>query len=265
MGVGIGMNYFAKNGSLSRIMSPKCCIFGEGIVPLLIINLNCTDMKTRVLPIFALAALAACSGNVNNNSESAAPVDSTQTETSAGDNTANVLKDAVSVWTQNERIQSMSGEGKVKLPDQYALFDLDGDGNDEILLREWTKDSNLTGYLALFTNGKDGLQLVELTYQTAQVGGMTLYKNGFVKIESGNESGTYGQYDYVKIENSSVVRSFISAFGEDENENEYSNFYKVEAGQERQTISSDEFSSAIAGCDSENTYQLDGFDWKSDF
>ncbi|MBR5374855.1 MAG: hypothetical protein IK131_09315 [Paludibacteraceae bacterium] len=222
-------------------------------------------MKTQLIPILALAALTACSGNVNNNSESAAPVDSTQTETSAGDNTANVLKDAVSVWTQNERIQSMSGEGKVKLPDQYALFDLDGDGNDEILLREWTKDSNLTGYLALFTNGKDGLQLVELTYQTGQIGGMTFYKNGFVKIESGNESGTYGQYDYVKIENSSVVRSFISAFGEDENENEYSNFYKVEAGQERQTISSDEFSSAIAGCDSENTYQLDGFDWKSDF
>lgn len=222
-------------------------------------------MKTRVLPIFALAALAACSGNVNNNNESTAPADSTQTETVSGDNTANVLKEAVSVWTQNESILGMSEEGKVRLPDQYAMFDLDGDGNDEILLREWIKDSNLTGYLALFTNGMDGLQLVELTYQTGQIGGLTFYKNGFVRIESGNESGTYGQYDYVKIENSSVVRSFISAFGEDEDENEYNNFYKKEAGQERQTISSDEFSAAIVGCDSENTYQLDGFDWKSDF
>lgn len=219
-------------------------------------------MKTRVLPIFALAALAACSGNVNNNNESTAPADSTQTETVSGDNTANVLKDAVSVWTQNESILGMSEEGKVRLPDQYAMFDLDGDGNDEILLREWIKDSNLTGYLALFTNGKDGLQLVELTYQTGQIGGLTFYKNGSVRIESGNESGTYGQYDFVKIENSSVVRSFISAFGEDEDENEYNNFYKKEAGQERQTISSDEFSSAIAGCDNDNAYPLDGFDWK---
>lgn len=222
-------------------------------------------MKTRVLSIFALAALVACSGSVNNNNETATPADSTQTEVSVEDTASNVLKDAVSVWTQNERIQSMSGEGKVKLPDQYALFDLDGDGNDEILLREWNKDSNLTGYLALLTNAKDGLKLVALDYQSGQIGGLTLYKNGFVRIESGDEAGTYGQYDYVKIENSSVVRSFISAFGEDENEKEYSNFYKMEAGQEKQTISSDEFSAAIVGCDSDNAYQLDGFDWKSEF
>lgn len=222
-------------------------------------------MKTRVLSIFALAALVACSGSVNNNNETATPADSTQTEVSVEDTASNVLKDAVSVWTQNERIQSMSGEGKVKLPDQYALFDLDGDGNEEILLREWIKDINMTGYLALFTNAKDGLKLVALDYQSGQIGGMTFYKNGFVKIESGNESGTYGQYDYVKIENSSVVRSFISAFGEDENEKEYNNFYKMEAGQEKQTISSDEFSAAIVGCDSDNAYQLDGFDWKSEF
>ena len=219
-------------------------------------------MKTKVFPILALAALTACSDNVNNNNESAAPADTTQTETSAGDNTANVLKEAVSAWTQNESIKGMSEEGKVKLPDQYALFDLDGDGNNEILLREWSKESNLTGYLALFTNGKDGLQLVELTYQTGQIGGLTFYKNGFVKIESGNESGTYGQYDYVKIENSTAVRSFVSAFGEDEDEKEFENFYKVEAGQEKQTISSDEFSAAIAGCDSDHIYELDGFDWK---
>ncbi|MBP5482234.1 MAG: hypothetical protein J6Y22_10840 [Paludibacteraceae bacterium] len=219
-------------------------------------------MKTQVFPILALAALTACSGNVNNNNESAAPADSTQTETVSGDNTANVLKEAVSVWTQNESILGMSEEGKVRLPDQYAMFDLDGDGSDEILLREWLKDSNITGYLALFANGKDGLQLVGLTYQTAQIGGMTLYKNGFVKLDSGNESGTYGQNDYLKIENSSVVRSFIATYGEDEDGNNLDNFYKKEAGQERQTISSDEFSSAIAGCDNDNAYPLDGFDWK---
>lgn len=225
-------------------------------------NLKSYNMKTRVLPIFALAALAACSGNVNNNNESTAPADSTMTEVSAGDNSADLLKEAIAVWEQDEWIQGNSDEGKVNRPNQYAYCDLDGDGSDEILLREWLKDSNITGYLALFANGKDGLQLVGLTYQTAQIGGMTLYKNGFVKLDSGNESGTYGQNDYLKIENSSVVRSFIATYGEDEDGNNLDNFYKKEAGQERQTISSDEFSSAIAGCDNDNAYPLDGFDWK---
>lgn len=229
---------------------------------LLIINLKLYNMKTRVLPIFALAALAACSGNVNNNKETTAPADSTMTEVSAGDNSADLLKEAIAVWEKDEWIQGNSDEGKVNRPNQYAYCDLDGDGSDEILLREWLKDSNITGYFALFANGKEGLQLVGLTYQTAQIGGMTLYKNGFVKLDSGNESGTYGQNDYLKIENSSVVRSFIATYGEDEDGNNLNNFYKKEAGQERQMISSDEFSSAIAGCDHDNAYPLDGFDWK---
>ncbi|MBR4814355.1 MAG: hypothetical protein IKZ67_02725 [Paludibacteraceae bacterium] len=218
-----------------------------------------------MLSIFALAALVACSGSVNNNNESTAPADSTTTEVSAVDNSADLLKEAIAVWEKDEWIQGNSDEGKVNRPNQYAYCDLDGDGSNEILLREWLKDSNITGYLALFANGKEGLQLVGLTYQTAQIGGMTLYKNGFVKLDSGNESGTYGQNDYLKIENSSIARSFIATFGEDEDGNDMNNFYKKEAGQERQTISSDEFSAAIVGCDSDNAYQLDGFDWKSEF
>ncbi|MBP5364612.1 MAG: hypothetical protein J6Y82_01650 [Bacteroidales bacterium] len=205
-------------------------------------------MKTRFLAIAALAVLASCSKS-------------------------DPLPEAIKIWNADEMVQRFQDEQLGSAANEYAYVDIDADGTQELLLRQHIEEEwgEGTGFMAVFTNGKSGLKLVGLSHNMAQTGGITVSKNGVVKVSDGNESGTKGEVNSYVLKNSEIaaVYSDVYEYVEPEEDAEYdenwvydreSYFVSEPAGSQRKEITAAEFEKALAGADDE--YYSSDFNWQ---
>lgn len=216
-------------------------------------------MKTRFLTIVALAALTACSGNANKNTEGKNDATTQPAE--------NVVEKAVKIWSEDEDVSRVQESmDTTYVPNQVAYYDIDGDGTQELILREYIKEYNSTGFIAAFSL-KDGVKKIALSNNNWQTTWFCVYNNGVVETDNGSEDGMEGWCYFFKLKDSDVEATYTRHSWEDEETGEGGVEYSVStSGSEAKTLTEDEFKTALGVCvgdnASDNTLDINNFKWE---
>lgn len=175
-------------------------------------------MKARFMIPVAFVALASCTGGSQQKSEEVANSGNvTSTVESACPAAAIDMAKVKSVWT--EQVKKFNPEDEGTKFNKKALYDIDGDGINEVIFAECVQD-NFMGFIGVFTNSKDGLSLVDFSNVAWQIGYIDIRPGGFVHTDGGNESGSYSWDRYSKIVNSKVDEVYFLESRYDEEEME---------------------------------------------
>lgn len=210
-------------------------------------------MKKQLLSLLSVAALAACSGNANKGAEGeneAAPQPAAQS--------AETVECAVKIWNDDETLKdAQESMDTTYLPNQVAYYDIDGDGTMELLLREYGKEYEMTGFIAVFSL-KDGVKKIGMSNMSWQTTFLRIYKTGVVETSRGSESGMDGRSYYFKLKDSDVESVYIEHTWEDEETGETHEEYSVSTpGSEAKALTADEFKTALGDCVGENSYEVE--------
>lgn len=193
-----------------------------------------------ILPL-AFVALTSCGGGSQQNNEATANCGNASTVEAGGLDMAKVK----TIW--QARVKEMNPEDEGTKFNKKALYDIDGDGCDEVIFSEQTQ-GDWHGFVGVFSV-KGGLELVDFSNCGWQTTFLEIFPKGFVCTSGGSESGMAGWCKYSKLVNSKVAEIYYNESESDETESGdivERNEYKMQKnGQAEQSISKEEYEKAV--------------------
>lgn len=221
-------------------------------------------MKTQFLSFVAVVALAACSGNANKPSEG--EQNANQSEGAAVSASPEKVEKAVQYWNEDEMLKNYTASLDTTVnPNQVAYYDIDGDGTAELLLRDWEKEYDYTGFIAVYSI-KNDVKKIGLSNNSWETTGLSIYGNGVVRTDRGSEGGADCTSYFFKLKDSDVEAVYIYSASEDIDTGDVDKSYSVTApGSEPKQLTEDEMRSALGeGFDSyEGALNISDFKWEN--
>lgn len=193
-----------------------------------------------ILPL-AFVALTSCGGGSQQNNEATANCGNASTVEAGGLDMAKVK----TIW--QARVKEMNPEDEGSKFNKKALYDVDGDGCDEVIFMQQMQGVGY-GFVGVFTV-KDGVELIDFSNCGWQTTYIEILQKGFVRTSGGSESGMSGWMKCSKLVNSKVSEIYYSESESDETESGdfvEKNEYKMQKnGQAEQSISKEEYEKAV--------------------
>ena len=202
-------------------------------------------MKAYSIIPFAFVALTACTGGTQQKGEEVAGNDNAAASAEVAQTVGAIdLAKVKTLW--KEQVLKMSPSGKGTLPNKKALYDIDGDGCDEVFFSEQQPNLGI-GYIAVFTNSKEGLEFVDLSCLDWQTTDFAIYPKGFVYTSCGSENPEEGSgwARYSKLVNSKVEEVYYEQEEYKEDEIVKWECALQKKGQADKSVTKEEFKKAV--------------------